>query len=173
MATPYLGEVRAFGFNFAPVGWAMCNGQALPIAQNQALFALLGTTYGGDGVSTFALPDLRGRVSMHFGAGFTQGQKAGEETHTLIANELPAHTHLVNAVASAGTANVPGNTMHLASGVSSSTGNPVANIYASPGSAAAMAPLNATGGSQPHENRMPFLVLNCCIALQGIFPSQN
>ena len=173
MATPYLGEVRVFGFNFAPVGWAMCNGQLLPIAQYQALFSLLGVTYGGDGVRNFALPDLQGRVSTHFGAGLTQGQRAGEETHTLIASELPAHIHAVNAVASAGTTNVPGSTVHLAGGVSSGTGNPVVNIYANPSTAAAMAPLSAAGGSQPHENRMPYLVLNCCIALQGIFPSRN
>jgi microcystin-dependent protein len=173
MATPYLGEVKTFGFNFPPKGWAMCNGQLLPINQNAALFALLGTTYGGNGTTNFALPNLQGRAAPHVGAGLVQGAQAGEEFHTLIVTELPTHAHVVNAVASAGTTNVPGNNVHLAGGVSSGSGNPVVNIYDNPSTAATMAPLTMTGGSQPHENRMPFLVLNCCIALQGIFPSRN
>lgn len=173
MADPFLGEVRTFGFNFAPTGWALCNGQLLQINQNQALFSLLGTQYGGDGIRTFALPDLRGRVPLHMGNNFTQGQQLGQETHQLTSGEMPQHTHVVGAVASPGTTNVPGNTMHLAGGISTSPGTPAVNIYAGPSPTVAMAPLTNQGGSQAHENRMPFLVLNYCMALIGIFPSRN
>jgi microcystin-dependent protein len=176
MGTPFLCELRIFSFNFAPKGWAQCNGQLLPINQNQALFSILGTTYGGDGRVTFGLPNLQGRVPFHTGEGLTLGQRAGEEAHTLINNEMPAHNHFVNAFAAAGSVNPP-------------TGNqfaePIATIAAnndipisSYGSAAAdrvMDPLSVTtaGGSQPHLNMSPYLTLLICISLQGIFPSRN
>jgi microcystin-dependent protein len=170
---PYLGEIRTFGFAFAPKGWAMCNGQILPINQYQALFALLGTQYGGNGVNTFALPDLRGRVALHVSGTLPQGQQFGEEGHTLTGSELPQHTHLVDAVGSPGTTNQPGGTVYLAGGISTGSGTPAVNIYAAASPAVPMAPLGIQGGSQPHENRMPFLVLNYCIAMIGIFPSRN
>jgi microcystin-dependent protein len=163
MADPFLGELRLMSFNFPPQGWAMCNGQFLPINQNQALFSLLGTMYGGNGQTTFALPDLRGRVPTHVGAGFTQGQAAGDETHTLSSQEMPAHTHSVNASSSAGDAANPGALAQFSEG------------YAGPSSLTPLQPstIMNVGGSQPHENRQPYLVLNWCIALIGIFPSRN
>jgi microcystin-dependent protein len=176
---PYLGQIEAFAFNFAPRGWAMCQGQLLPIAQNQALFAVLGTTYGGDGVRTFALPDLRSRLAIGAGQGIglsprALGQVAGQEQHTLVVAEMPGnHTHAVNAVnnGTAGGTNVPGPTVLPASGYAAEAGNPPENVYGPPGGAG-MGGLGQTGG-QPHENRMPFLGLNYCIALSGVFPSQN
>ena len=166
MAEPFLSEIRIFSFNFAPQGWAMCNGQLLAINQNQALFALLGTTYGGNGQTTFGLPDLRSRVPMHVGDGLTLGERAGEETHTLIINELPAHTHQAFASGNGPTVAPP-----TANFWSTNTGF---TSYGSVGDTA-MSPqsLSNTGGSQAHENRSPFLTLNYCIALVGIFPSQN
>ncbi len=165
MSTPFLGEIKIVSFNFPPKGWAFCNGQLLPINQNQALFSLLGTTYGGDGQTNFALPNLQGRVPFHIGNGFTQGQRGGEETHTLIQSELPAHTHF--PVGSSNTANAvsPANNVwaSLSSGGYSSTPNTTLNP----------ASITNTGGSQPHNNMSPYLVLNFCIALQGIFPSRN
>jgi microcystin-dependent protein len=166
LSTPYISEIRLFTFNFAPKGWAMCNGQLLPINQNQALFSLLGTTYGGDGRVNFALPNLQGRVPMHQGRGFALGQVAGETTHTLLAAEMPTHTHVV-----AGSPN--------ASTVASPTGNYLAtspgNVYGPPPANTSLMPATLTdaGGGQPHDNMSPYLVLNFCIALQGIFPSQN
>src|SRR5688572_23350284 len=164
MAEPFLSEIRIMSFNFPPKGWALCNGQLMPINQNQALFSLLGTTYGGNGQTTFALPDLRGRVPIHTGDGFTLGEAGGASAHTLTMPEMPAHTHTQNATTNPATTNTPGNAVVLAR----STG---ANLY---GTAAAnlqamspQAPGNA-GGSQAHENRQPFLVLSFCIALQGI-----
>lgn len=166
MAEPFLSEIRIFSFSYAPQGWAQCNGQLLPINQNQALFSLLGTTYGGNGQTTFALPDLRGRVSMHVGGGLILGQRAGEEAHTLTLSELPAHTHQAKASADGPTVTPPTSNFWA-----SNTG------FAPYGSAAdtAMSPqtIGNTGGSQSHENRSPYLTLNCCIALQGIFPSPN
>jgi microcystin-dependent protein len=167
MADPYLGEVRIFSFGFAPRGWAMCNGQVLAINQNQALFSLLGTTYGGNGVLTFALPNLQGRYPMHVGNGHVQGERAGEANHTLTMNEMPTHMHAVNASASAGDAAIPAATTVLAS--------PLNQTYRP---ADALAPLHGgtianVGGSQPHTNEQPYLVLNFCIALVGIFPSRN
>jgi len=166
MAEPFLSEVRIFSFGYAPQGWALCNGQLLPINQNQALFALLGTTYGGNGQTNFALPDLRGRVPMHVGGGLVLGQKAGEEAHTLTATEMPAHTHQANASANGPTVTPPSGNFWA-----SNTG------FSPYGSAAdtAMSPqaIGNTGGSQAHENRSPYLTLNFCIALQGIFPSPN
>jgi microcystin-dependent protein len=165
MGTPFLGEVKLVSFNFPPKGWALCNGQFLPINQNQALFSLLGTMYGGNGQTTFALPDLRGRVPLHRGGGFVQGQQGGQTAHTLTISELPAHNHAV-----------------LTSGSSADAASPAGGVWANSGRDmyrgtpdTAMAPqaLSSIGGSQPHENQSPYLVLNFCIALQGIFPSQN
>jgi microcystin-dependent protein len=164
MATPYLAEIRIFSFNFAPKGWAFCNGQLLPINQNQALFALLGTTYGGNGIQTFALPNLQGNVPIHAGNGFVLGQTGGEFSHTLTTNEMPAHTHV--PVGSSTPANLGVPTGNLwATG--NAAYNPTPNTTMNP------AGILPVGSGQPHENRTPFLVLNFCIALQGIFPSQN
>jgi microcystin-dependent protein len=169
MAEPFLSEIRLFSFNFAPKGWAQCNGQLLPINQNQALFSLLGTTYGGNGQTTFALPDQRGRAALHMGPNYTLGQRAGEESHTVSLLEMPAHTHALNGTSEPGTEKLPGNNL-LAK-------NAPANAWA-PASAGSLQAMHAStvgtvGGSQPHENRQPFLAVNFCIALQGIFPSQN
>ena len=163
MSEPFLGELKLMSFNFPPRGWAACNGQLLPINQNQALFSLLGTMYGGNGQTNFALPDLRGRVALHVANGFNQGQRAGEEVHTLSVQEMPAHNHPVNASSTAGNAADP--TM-LA---------PFSDGYGDTASLTSLQPATVgnVGGSQPHENRQPYLVLNWCIALQGIFPSRN
>lgn len=170
MADPFLAEIRVFSFVFAPQGWALCNGQLLPINQNQALFALLGTTYGGNGQTNFALPDLRARVPIHRGAGFTQGQRAGAESHTLTIAELPAHSHAVTASADGNGSNstAPANNYFGATADNS-------QLYYTGPADAGMSPLivSNTGGGQAHENRQPFLTLSFCIALQGIFPSQN
>jgi microcystin-dependent protein len=164
MSTPYLSEIKICAFNFAPKGWALCNGQLMPINQNQALFALLGTTYGGDGRVNFALPNLQGRAPMHVGGGFVLGQSAGEEAHTLIASEMPAHTHVLSGTAATGKSAAPaGNTLAAARSAYGESAN--AQLLAT-----TIAP---AGGSQPHENRPPFLVVNFVIALQGIFPSPN
>jgi len=180
MSTPFLGQIEIFSFNFAPKGWAECNGQLLPINQNQALFSLLGTTYGGDGRLNFALPDLRSRVPLSFGQGFTLGQRGGEEAHTVIMGEMPAHNHFVNVDATtAATSNqvTPANNevLGLTAG-QLKDGTPLAiNMYStgSPGTTLDQRTISNVGGSQPHTNIMPYLTLNCCIALQGIFPSQN
>ncbi len=168
MGTPYLAEIRIVSFGFAPKGWALCNGQLLAINQNQALFSILGTTYGGNGVSTFGLPNLQGRVPLHFGGGFTLGQIDGEGAHTLTLLELPTHTHLVNAISGSATVASPSGALHAAA----STTN-----FAPPStdSVTPLAPsaYGVTGGSQPHDNESPYLVLNFVIAMQGIFPSQN
>jgi microcystin-dependent protein len=160
------------GFNFAPQGWAMCNGQFLPIAQNQALFSLLGTTYGGNGQTTFALPDLRGRSPFHFGQGHTLGERAGEAAHTLTISELPLHTHTPQGSNTSGNLVPPAtpgvNGQHNIWAVS--TQNPYASA---PNAAMDVGGTAPTGGSQAHENMQPYLVLNFCIALIGIFPSQN
>jgi microcystin-dependent protein len=171
MAEPFLSEIRWVSFNFAPKGWAMCNGQLLPINQNQALFSLLGTTYGGDGRVNFALPDMRSRVPIHEGSGHTLGERGGEAAHTITISEMATHVHLLTA--------------------STSTGNSVNPNFAGTGRLFASSPGNVytknlaqvttvhpssvsnVGGSQAHENRQPYLVLNAIIALQGIFPSQN
>jgi microcystin-dependent protein len=164
MGTPYLGEVRIFSFNFPPRGWAFCSGQLLAINQNQALFAILGTTYGGNGTTTFALPDFRGRMPVHTGSGFTLGQAAGEETHTLLLSEY-VHDHLVTGQSGPRTSANPAGAV-LASGDIYGVGPP-GGSYLGAGA------VSASGGSQPHENRQPFLALNFCIALQGIFPSRS
>lgn len=167
MTEPFLAEIKLMAFNFAPRGWAMCNAQTLPINQNQALFALLGTTYGGNGTTNFQLPDLRGRVAIHMGSGYILGQRAGEEAHTLIQSELPQHTHPFpanSAVATATFARYPANTGLINAYSDNSSGSAITLGAAS---------LSSVGGSQPHPNRQPFLTINFCIALQGIFPSQN
>ncbi|HJX27722.1 MAG TPA: tail fiber protein [Thermoanaerobaculia bacterium] len=169
MAEPFLSEIRIMSFVFAPKGWALCNGQLLPINQNQALFSLLGTTFGGDGRVNFALPDLRGRTPIHVGNGHTLGEKAGEQAHTLSIAELPQHTHVLNATTSTATTNNPGSGVMLAQSTA-------AELYASGASSLqAMSPaaVSSTGGSQAHLNMQPFLTLSFCIALQGIFPSPN
>lgn len=186
MSSAYISEIRIMAFNFAPQGWALCNGQLLPINQNQALFSLLGTTYGGNGQTTFALPNLQGRVAVGFDNQgiIVQGQMGGEINHTLTIAEMPAHNHLLMAdasTASSSNSNTPGPTqgakvLGQSGGTSGtppapfganmySTANPATNLF--PGSIA------TSGGSQPHPNEQPYLVLNFCIALQGIFPSQN
>ena len=165
MAEPFLSEIRIFSFSFAPKGWAMCNGQLLPINQNQALFSLLGTTYGGDGRVNFALPDLRGKVPIHMGGGHTLGEKGGEQAHTLSIAEIPTHTHIVNANKTSGQNNPPNDLLCKAG----------TNMYGAASQLQAMGAQTTTnaGGSQAHLNMEPFLVLTFCIALQGIFPSQN
>jgi len=172
MSTPFLGEMKIISWNYAPKGWAFCNGQLLPINQNQALFSILGTTFGGDGRVNFALPDMRGRVPIHQGQGFIEGQKGGEEFHTLTQSEMPAHIHALNAsnqqANQATLVTQPGATPNILAAV---TGNQ----YAPPASLTTLVPDTVTnvGGSQAHENRQPYLVLNVIIALQGIFPSRN
>jgi microcystin-dependent protein len=170
MAEPFLSEIRIMSFNFAPKGWALCNGQLLPINQNQALFALLGTMYGGDGRVNFALPDLRGRTPIHMGDGHTLGERGGEPAHTLSIAELPQHVH----VAQATTAQADQNSNGPAPSRMPAQSN-FSALYAAAGSLQAMAPnaLSNVGGSQAHENMEPYVTLNFCIALQGIFPSQN
>lgn len=164
MAEPFLAEIRIFSFNFPPRGWAMCNGQLLPINQNQALFSLLGTTYGGNGTTTFALPNLQGRTPLHTGNGIVLGQVGGETAHTLIASEMPAHTHV--ATGSSTPANLGDPTGNLWA-----TGNAAYNP--SPNTTMNPASVTNVGGNQPHENQSPYLTLNICIALQGIYPSRN
>ena len=165
MSEPFLGELRLMAIDFAPKGWAPCNGQLLPINQNQALFALLGTMYGGNGQTTFALPDLRGRVPVHRGTqgGLPQGSSGGSDAHTLTVSELPTHTHVASASPQPGNQPVPA-TLAAAN-----------NAYGPPTDLTTLTPQTITnvGGSQAHENRQPYLTLNWCIALQGIFPSQN
>jgi microcystin-dependent protein len=173
MAEPFLSEIRMFSIAYAPSGWALCNGQLLPINQNQALFSLLGTTYGGNGQTNFALPDLRDRVPIHEGGGFTLGQAGGQDAHTLTIAELPQHVHVANAKAPAdGAANT-----NNPSGAFLSNSAPN-EIYQAGGGNQPLIALNPAtvanvGGSQPHENRQPYLTISFCIALQGIFPSQT
>jgi len=174
MSEPFLGELRIFSFgdNFGPQGWANCNGQLLPINQNQALFSLLGTMYGGDGRVNFALPDLRGRTPLHVGSGFLQGQNGGEQNHTLTLSEMPTHVHVLNASSAQGNSVNP-NFGGVGQIKAQDPGNPYSNVF-NPG-AAALNPASVTnvGGSQPHLNMQPFLTLRLCIALIGIFPSRN
>ena len=165
MSEPFIGEIRMFSFNFPPRGWAFCNGQVLPINQNQALFSILGTTYGGNGQTTFALPNLQGRVPLHVGNGVDLGQATGEAAHTLIIQELPQHTHVP---VSGGAANTPTPTNALPGQNTSQ-----AFYSASPNTTMNPADVMPAGGSQPHDNMSPYLTLSFCIALQGIFPSRN
>jgi len=166
MSEPYVGEIRMVGFNFAPRGWAFCDGSLLSIAEYEALFNLLGTTYGGDGQTTFALPDLRGRIPFHQGNSFVMGQIAGSESVTLVANQLPTHTHVLGANSSAGTQDSPTGGFWAQSAL---------DEYSTQAAAHSMAPaaVGLTGGNQPHDNMPPFLVINFVISLFGIYPSQN
>ena len=178
MAEPFLSEIRIMSFGFPPKGWALCNGQLLPINQNQALFSLLGTTYGGDGRVNFALPDLRSRVPIHQGDGHTLGEGGGQQAHTLSISELPAHIHIIkaqDAAADLGGGQTPAATKVLAQGIAAAVGTPAVNIYGTDTPSVPMSPaaLANVGGSQAHLNMQPFLVLTFCIALQGIFPSQT
>lgn len=168
MSNPFLSEIRVMSFGFAPRGWALCNGQLLPINQNQALFSLLGTTYGGNGQTNFGLPNLQGRVPMHTGNGHTLGESAGEQAHTLTISELPTHIHTAMASPTSDNTNVAIPTGNFLASPLSQTYTPAAGL-------GAMNPttLSNAGGSQAHLNMQPFLTLNFCIALQGIFPSQN
>ena len=168
MANPFLSEIRITSFGFAPTGWALCNGQLLPINQNQALFSLLGTTYGGNGQTTFALPDLRSRTPIHTGNGHTLGQIGGEQAHTVTTAEMSAHVHTMKASTNVATSNDPTGRYPAQTGVSL-----YANGVTGVNTALGAANIPSVGGSQPHLNLQPFLALNFCIALQGIFPSQN
>jgi microcystin-dependent protein len=165
MAEPFLTEIRIVAFNFAPKGWALCNGQILQISQNQAVFALLGTTYGGDGIRNFALPNLQARIPLHVGNGFVLGQHGGESTHTLTVAELPSHKHNPKAASVANSA-TPANAVWASN---------TATVYSTAASDTSMSTtaLRPQGAGQPHENRPPFMVLNFIIALLGIFPSRN
>jgi microcystin-dependent protein len=166
MAEPFLSEIRLMSFVYPPNGWALCNGQLLPINQNQALFSLLGTTYGGDGRVNFALPDLRGRTPIHVGHGHTLGERGGEQAHTLSVAELPSHVHVMSATSGTGDTPVaPGNLL----------ADSPSQLYAAPTGLTALSPTSVTtvGGSQAHQNMQPFLTLSFCIALIGIFPSPN
>lgn len=169
MSTPYLSEIRIFSFEFAPKGWAMCNGQILSIQQNTALFSLLGTFYGGNGTNNFGLPNLQGRCGIHFGNNFTIGEIGGEEAHTLTTNEMPAHTHTVNGSGSTGNQPSPAGNFWAVDDAAAV----VYNVPASGTAPMSSAALSTVGGSQPHNNMAPYLVLNFCIALLGIFPSRN
>jgi microcystin-dependent protein len=165
VAEPFLSEIRIMSFGFAPKGWAMCNGQLMPINQNQALFSLLGTTFGGDGRVNFALPDQRGRTPIHVGSGHTLGERGGEQAHTLSISEIPFHQHLAQAATVNSDTNLPaGNNLAQA-----------ANMYSQPTNLVSLNPttIQNVGASQAHPNMQPFLTLNFCIALQGIFPSPN
>jgi microcystin-dependent protein len=174
MADPFVAEIRIFGFNFAPKGWAFCNGQILPISQNTALFSLLGTTYGGNGKSTFALPDFQGRVGVQPGQGkglslYDLGETGGTETVTLLESEMPAHTHAWrDHDIDLGELNAPANNRVLAKSANASIYTPAANLVQMHFSA-----LTPAGGSLPHNNMMPYLTLNFCIALQGVFPPRR
>jgi microcystin-dependent protein len=164
MSEPFLGEIKIISWNFPPKGWTFCNGQLLPINQNQALFSILGTTYGGDGMRTFGLPDLQGRSPIHVGNGIVLGEAGGETAHTLNLSEVPAHTHVPIGSSSAPTVgSAQGNSWATFTSLYNSTGNNSMNPQSIP----------AVGGNQAHENMSPYLVLNFIIALQGIFPSQN
>lgn len=165
MSTPFLGEIKIVSFNFAPKGWALCNGQLLPINQNQALFSLLGTTYGGNGQTNFALPDLRGNVPIHFGDGHIIGEVGGATSVTINQQTMAQHLHFLQASSTVGDSAFANNTVLAAA----------ANLYGPANNLTTIEPSSVSnvGGSQAHNNMMPYLVLNFCIALQGIFPSRN
>jgi microcystin-dependent protein len=180
MSQPFVGQVIRVGFNFAPAGWAFCEGQLLPIDQYATLFNLIGTTYGGDGQTTFALPDLRGRTALSMGQGqglssYTLGQNGGSETVTLTAQQIPQHQHLVNVITSAGTASTPGTSVLLANEGPQGISQVFTYAPYDQANQTGLLPssIALSGGSQPHENRQPFLVIRYCISLFGVFPSQN
>lgn len=168
MSEPFLAEIRIVGFNFAPRGWAFCDGQILPINQNQSLYSLLGTNYGGDGRTSFALPDLRSRTPIHVGNGHQLAQRSGAETHTLSAAEMPAHTHVLRASSTDGASGVPAGNVLAATPVPDFAFRDPDNL--SNMGATTMA---SAGGGQAHENMQPYAVVNFCIALRGLFPSRN
>jgi microcystin-dependent protein len=175
MSEPFIGEIRMFGFNFPPRGWALCNGQNLSIAQNTALFSLLGTTYGGNGTTTFALPDLRGRVPIHFGQGpglsnYTQGEMAGAETNTLLVGNMPAHSHALNARGGTGDQAGPAGALFARDAAGQSA---VYSSQSPDGTTMHAQTIGASGGSQPFGIRQPYLVVNFSIALEGIFPPRD
>jgi len=167
MAEPFLSEIRLMSFSFAPKGWALCDGQLLPINQNQGLFSLLGTTFGGNGMVNFALPDLRGRTPIHVGSGHTLGERGGEQAHTLSIAEIPTHTHVLNVSKDNATASTPSPGVLMAQAS--------IDMYRNPNNPVALdaESISNIGGSQAHLNMQPFLTLSFCIALQGIFPSQS
>lgn len=176
MSEPFLAEIRIMAFNFAPRGWAFCDGQILPINQNQSLYSLLGTTYGGDGRTSFGLPEMRGRVPMHVGASngtdHREGQKSGEETHTLSAAEMPQHDHVLKGSASPANSGLP--SAGSAFGVASAGFGPMYSDGATGVNTSLKSAMVANvGGGQAHNNMMPYLAINFCIALQGLFPSRN
>ncbi len=168
MGQPYVGEIRMFGGNFAPAGWAFCSGQLIAISENDTLFNLIGTTYGGDGQTTFALPNLQSRLPLHQGTGFVIGQAAGVESVTLTTQQIPSHSHVPTCQTAAGS-------QGPANGLWAATAPATTQIYANTAPAAAMnaAAIGSSGGSQPHDNMMPYLVVNFIISLFGIFPTQN
>jgi microcystin-dependent protein len=168
MSEPFLAEIRMMSFNFPPKGWSLCNGQLLPINQNQALFSLLGTNFGGDGRTTFGLPNLQGKVPMHMGNGHTLGETAGEQAHTLSMGEMTQHDHVYNVSSAAATTNTPTTSLGLAASAGSFLYGPPANLVGMNSLA-----ISFVGGSLPHENMQPYQTISFCIALQGIFPSQN
>ena len=170
MSQPYIGEIRLFAGNFAPRDWMFCDGTLLPISQYDVLFSLIGTTYGGDGQSTFALPDLRGRAIVHQGAGFAMGESAGSETVTLVGQQMPAHGHAVLATTGTGNAGAPDPTVMLAA---APAGEPVYDTATTSLVNLAPGAVGPAGGSQPHENRQPYLAINYIISLYGIYPSQS
>jgi microcystin-dependent protein len=166
MSSPFIGEIRMFAGNFAPAGWAFCNGALIPISENDTLFNLIGTTYGGDGQSTFALPNLQSRVPLHVGPGFQLGQSGGAETVTLSTNQIPSHSHVPQATTANGSSTVPTGSVWA-----ECTLNPYSTD--APNVAFNAAAIGSTGGSQPHDNMIPFLAVNFILSLFGIFPSQN
>ena len=168
MSSPFIGEIRMFAGNFAPVGWAFCNGALMDISQNNALFNLIGTTYGGDGQTTFALPNLQSRIPVHVGPGFALGQSGGAETVTLTLSQIPAHSHVPQAN------NAPGTQVGPDNGVWAST-SPSLNNYSNVAPSVNMDPAacGSSGGNQPHDNMVPFLVVNFILSLFGVFPSQT
>jgi microcystin-dependent protein len=165
MSDPYIGEIKVISFNFAPRGWAFCNGQLLPINQNQALFSILGTMYGGNGQTNFALPNFQAKMPIHQGQGYTVGQTGGEVAHTLTINEMPAHNHPAMGAATATGGSPNGTVWAPAEGA--------LEFFPTPNTTMSPAAINNAGGSQPHNNEAPYLVLNFIIALVGIFPSRN
>ena len=169
MSNPFIGEIRMFGGNFAPAGWAFCQGQLMPISENDALFNLIGTTYGGDGQTTFALPDLQSRVPVHVGPAFALGQTGGEEAVTLTTSQIPAHSHVPLCNQNAGS------TASAAGGLWAANATVANPTYATAAPNAAMDPaaIGSAGGSQPHDNMIPFLVINFILSLFGVFPSQT
>ena len=172
---PFIGQICLFGFNYAPRGWATCDGQIIPIAQNSALFALLGTTYGGNGQTTFALPDLRGRVAIHQGQGpglsqHTMGEMSGSEQVTLLQTQMPQHNHLMQVSDQPASQSSPANHILAVPGVN---GEPLSAYGTSPDAVADPRSIGMAGGNQPHQNMQPYLTMNYCIALEGVFPSRN